>query len=259
MIIVLLVFLLGFSAGKRRGGKHEGASGNYTFKDIDYSKVCCNEKKCTDYRGTKSITQSGLPCQAWDSKHGRQWRTGNRGPDGSWNDLGPSWPSGNENYCRGFKGISIYTAFCLTDTLIGIDECNIPKCSDLSLHDMCLATPGMLSVQRRFGQLAKRLTEVLEEMKAIEDQMEEVETKIDGANKKLKSAQKKCEESKAKITTTRNQASQLKKDLDEAKNRLKEFDSKAMASVKELQEMLHKIKNKDLSRKLLKERMAISL
>jgi len=230
-MILLLVFFLDFGAGKHCHGKYGDVGLNYTFTAIDYSKVCCKEKKCTDYRGTKSATKSGKTCQAWNSQKPHRHRNN------------PNRKAGfglERNYCR--NPDSSRWAWCYTITSTRWELCDIPKCSDLTLHDSCLATPGMLGVQRRLIQVSNQLSRVEEETKATESQIEEMDAKIDGINKKLKSAQKKCEESKTKITATRNQASQLKKDLDEAKNRLNEFYSTAAASEAELQKLVDKIK-----------------
>jgi len=234
-MIVLLVFFLGFGEGKRCHGKHGDVGLNYTFAAIDYDKVCCKtEQLCRNYRGTKSVTKSGLKCQAWnsDTPHPHIIKQ-------------PQYPTAEENYCRNFVHLHYASTWCHTMSPQKPQEfCDIPKCSALTLHDRCLATPGMLAVQRRLIQVSKQLMEVLKETKATESQIEEVDTKVDNINKRIKDAQQKCETSKTWITATRNQASQLKKDLDEAKKRLEEFDSKAMASVGELQKLVAKIHNK---------------
>ncbi|XP_063690554.1 plasminogen-like [Bolinopsis microptera] len=80
------------------------------------------DKYGSEYRGTVSVTKSGLVCQRWDSQSPNvHRRTPERHPDSGL----------QENYCRNPGGVNIRGIWCLngegTDPVLEL--CDIPTCS----------------------------------------------------------------------------------------------------------------------------------
>jgi len=98
-------------------------------------EVCCNDKRCQDYRGTKSVTKSGRKCQAWDSQTPHKhpiYYTKERNPNASL----------AQNFCRnpdwiyGVNSFIYYTngwSWCFTtDPEKEWEFCDIPRCPNAS-------------------------------------------------------------------------------------------------------------------------------
>ena len=86
----------------------------------DCTTPCARESSQSDYRGTVSVSESGLVCQAWTSQlPNAHSRTPENWPDGG---------LGDHNFCRNPDGDS--RAWCLNGegTEPGWEYCDVPQC-----------------------------------------------------------------------------------------------------------------------------------